>query len=284
MGIIINSLLFGILCLAIIRLYHSNDQFARFINLLFTNIEQTYPRIRAQHPKGLKGFLATGTLLSFIISLLAFSGEAYFWGAFIITLIVFVLVIPLYDETTKSNQRSNLEKLIESIEHGEITKLDLFRLKAAIKTLHMKRYSPRSTRGDQPKSISLMTKIIIALIYPKTWPRFFVPRITAIPLFSSFFYHSPYHTRYKKYWKLIRTYFDLVEYQPYRLHTKHILIDDAYLIIEFTDTKKHASERAQALATTLEEKQQLNKASIFVQTNNDQVKLFIPSTIFPDND
>lgn len=277
MNIIIDSLLFSLIILFSIKLYIANKRFALFINRLFTHIEQAYRKNRMKSPDEIKSFLSIVACISIIIALIALWNGKNFFTAFAIAAFILIPGIPMYLKLIEHQQISEIQRVIEKIRDGSLSKAELIDIKQAIKDYYEQKYTPQDDLDETPLLLSKLTKLIKSIITVRLWPQALIPKITTIPLFSSFFYCSPYHVRFHRFTALCDSVQDHAFTRKFRLHIKEILVANDFFIIEFKDTKKHTKSRAKVLASKIEKEYGLAEGAIFVQENNEQIKFFIPS-------
>lgn len=275
----VNGILYGLIALFLIRLYVTHDQFARLINRLFTHIENSFFKFKTHCSGNIKSLIIPICGMVLIIAVIVFVGGYDPTTALALTALVMIPGIPFYYSAAEYQQQTDFDRFIDSIRTGSMSKTQFFRVKQAIKEFYAYQYAPKPPRGNQPALLDQLIKFIAHLVVPKSWPPVIIPQLTAIPIFSSFFYDSPYHARFNQYKTIIDYINDKADVHPFRLRPSHITLNESFMIIEFHPATKHALNRLTKLARTMEKDHHLTDGAIMVQETVDQYKLFIPAEI-----
>jgi hypothetical protein len=280
---LIDGILFGLATLFLIRLYTTNNWFYRQVNQIFLYLEKWHMWMMSKASKGLRwfvviGFIFIGLLLGFLLLT-----DYSFFTAILSALLIFIPGVYAYFLSIDQIQGSKINEVIELINLGKVSKKELEKLKQAIKDFYGLVYAP-SQRNEKPPSFLVKLGVyVFILVRPRLWPRFIIPQITKLSLFSPFFLYSPFHHRHKPYFDIYDTVFSIIYAHPFRLQIKQFFIDQDYAFIKFNAKHKHSKEIAINLAREVEKKHNLQPMSLLVTEHEGIAKLYIPhEAIFKD--
>lgn len=277
---IINGILFALVFLFVVRLYVTLEPFTKLVNGWFDGLERWYTKPRkVQFTKVAGVFGVIGFVLLFGFSLAVTVGINE-WSAILVTCVFLIPAGAAIYATREREKRGELGVVLERIWSGEMGLEEIAQIKEALKAYYKKRYAPAEKPKPVPRWVEQLVAAAMLVIKPRRWfERIMIPRITAIPWFSGWFYYSLYHARFAKNRKLIDQVYDLVGRHPYRLHVKEVWIDDEFMTIEFTDSGGKAEMLAGEVAKKLEVTLELEEKTILVQEHEEQVRLFIPLAV-----